>query len=164
MLLERNSRSRQVPAWLAKRSSLILKMLDGANNTRAAAEMGWQRETAGLWRRRWLAAAPTLEQLESEVEFSEEAETALATRLVEILKDKPRPGSPATFSPEQIVAVIAVGCEDPKLSDYPISHWTPGDLRREVIKRGIVQEVSARQVGRFLKRGQPQTAPVALLA
>jgi putative transposase len=164
MLLERNSRSRQVPAWLSKRSSLILKMVDGANNTEAAGELGWQRETAGLWRQRWLEAAPALEQLEREAVLSEGAETTLAAGLAESLKDQPRPGTPATFSPHQIVGIIAVACEDPKLSGYPISHWTPGDLRREIIKRDIVQEISARQVGRFLKRGQPQAPSVALLA
>jgi hypothetical protein len=53
---------------------------------------------------------------------------------------------------EQITAIIALACEAPADSDLPISHWTPPELAREAIKRGIADSISARQVDRFLSR------------
>jgi putative transposase len=162
MLLERYTRMRQASAGLRVRAGLLVKMLDGANNSKAARELDLHRDTARLWRERWRSAALRLEQAEREADPSDDA--GLMAVLEDLLSDQPRPGTPATFSPEQIVAIVAVGCEEPKASGYPVSHWTPGDLRREVIKRQIVETISARQVGRFLKRSQPQAAPLTLLA
>lgn len=67
-----------------------------------------------------------------------------------ILSDAPRIGTPATFTPEQIVQIVAVACEDPQLSDRPITHWTPRELADEVVEREIVTVISPRSVGRFL--------------
>jgi putative transposase len=46
-----------------------------------------------------------------------------------------------------------VGCEDPADSGRPVSHWTPREVAEEVRKRGIVETISTRSVGRFLKSG-----------
>jgi hypothetical protein len=32
-----------------------------------------------------------------------------------------------------------------------VSHWTPTELAAEAIKRGIVEKISPRSVGRFLR-------------
>lgn len=68
-----------------------------------------------------------------------------------VLADAPRPGTPARFSLEQTVEILAIACEKPDASGYPLSHWTPQALRAEAIKRGIVEHISVRHVGRFLK-------------
>ena len=76
-----------------------------------------------------------------------------------MLSDEQRPGGPAKFSLEQIVQIVAVACEQPQSSIRPINHWTPRELAQEVVKRGIVQEISPHSVRRFLKRGYTATAP-----
>jgi hypothetical protein len=83
---------------------------------------------------------------------------------MERVQDAPRPGAPATFSAEQWCQIIALACEPPEASGRPISHWTPRELADEACKRGIVERISERHVGRFLKSGRPQTAPQSLLA
>jgi putative transposase len=80
------------------------------------------------------------------------------------LHDAPRPGTPATFTVEQWCQIMALACEPPEDSARPISHWTPRELAAEAIKRGIVETISERHVGRFLKSGRAQTAPQPLLA
>ena len=95
---------------------------------------------------------------------AQEKEGRLQQHLEQVLADAPRPGSPALFSPEQIIDIIAVACEDPQDSGHPLSHWTPSALAREVIHRQIVASISSRQVGRFLKRGGFKAAPESLLA
>ena len=77
----------------------------------------------------------------------------LTTVIVEALTDHPRAGTPATFTAEQIVQIVAVACEDPADSGRPVSHWTPCEVAEEVRKRGIVETISPRSVGRFLKSG-----------
>jgi putative transposase len=82
----------------------------------------------------------------------------------EILDDAPRPGGPATFSPEQIVQIVAVACEPPDKSDRPISHWTARELADEAKKRQIVKSISSRSVGRFLKTGRLAATSQPVLA
>jgi transposase len=49
----------------------------------------------------------------------------------ERLADAPRSGAPATFTAEQICALVAMTCEKPSESERPISHWRPArDCRR----------------------------------
>jgi putative transposase len=149
-------------ALLVERANLILKMLDGANNTRAALALNLHRDTARQWRQRWLEAIPRLHQVEAQISLEDDA--ALLVVLAEILSDAPRSGAPGTFRAEQIVGMVTIACEDPRASDYPISHWTPGEIAREAVKRKIVTSISAGSVGRFLKGGQNQAAPASLLA
>ncbi len=72
--------------------------------------------------------------------------------VAERLADAPRPGTPATFSAEQICAIVAMACEAPGESARPITHWTHQELADEALKRGIVASISPDSVGRFLKK------------
>jgi putative transposase len=100
-------------------------------------------EAVRLWRTRWEQARTAL---------SEATPEDLEEVMEAILADAPRPGTPATFTPEQVAKIIAVACEKPSDSQRPISHWTPRELADEVTKRGIVHSISVRQVGRFFSR------------
>jgi putative transposase len=160
--LEKLSRSRQKSASLVFRATLILKMLDGLNNSQLARHFDVHPDTPRLWRKRWLEISPRLELLEAELLIDDQA--SLANALENYLRDEPRPGTPATFTPEQIVALLALACESPQLSGYSFEHWTPTDLAREAKKRGLVQQISPSSVWRFLKRDGPQTTSFALLA
>ncbi len=70
----------------------------------------------------------------------------------ERLSDAPRCGAPGKFSPEQVCAIIALACENPKDSDLPISQWSQGEVARQAVKRGIVSSISH---GALLKRCGP---------
>jgi putative transposase len=98
------------------------------------------------------------------VEADEGSDKALTTVIVEALTDYPRAGTPATFTAEQIVQMVAIACEDPADSGRPVSHWTPREVADEVRKRGIVETISTRSVGRFLKSGRFTAASGGLLA
>jgi len=124
-------------------------MLAGANNTSAAAALSLHRDTARGWRQRWLEATARLHQAEAHISL--EADKTMLAVVQEILSDGPRSGTPGTFSAEQIVGLVAIACEDPRASGYPLSHWTPSQIAREAITRQLVSTISARSVGRFLK-------------
>ena len=126
----------------------------GKSNTEMSAELGLVEETIGLWRRRWVEGAKALGQWEGKAKRLREA-------IEKVLGNEARLGCPPTFSAEQVCQVMALACERPPA---PLTHWTQEDLAREVVKRGIAEEISARSVGRFLKSGAAQTAPDQILA
>lgn len=158
-VLHRIQRQQTADQRLVRRASLILALSTNPCVEAVAQKLGLTRPTVRAWRDRWLEANEVLQRVEREQTPPQ------LRRLVElILDDAPRPGKPATFSPEQIVQIIAVACEPPEQSGRPISHWTARELADEVQERGIVATISPRSVGRFLKRGRVAAAPQPLLA
>jgi putative transposase len=153
-ILEELSRSRQVPHSLVQRAEIVLGAAAGKSNTEMSGELGLVEESIGRWRRRWVEGAKALGHWEGKAKRLREA-------IEKLLGDEARRGCPPTFSAEQVCQIIALACERPPV---PLTHWTQEDLAREVVKRGIAEEISARSVGRFLKSGAAQTAPDKLLA
>src|SRR3954452_9354760 len=158
-VLRRIQRQQTADQRLVRRASLILALAAQPCIEAVARQLGLTRVTVRAWRDRWLEATEVLQRAE------QEQTPPQLRRLVElILDDAPRPGKPATFTPEQIVQIIAVACEPPEQSGRPISHWTARELADEVQKRAIVPAISPRSVGRFLKRGRVAAPQEPLLA
>lgn len=65
------------------------------------------------------------------------------------VQDAERSGAPLTFNAEQVIELFAIACEDPEASGRPISQWTARELAEEIVKRGIVESISVRHVGRL---------------
>jgi len=170
--LQQLKRRQRSPQQLVRRVHIILEAATtGTSNTRIAKLLGIDRGQVRTWRKRWLEAAPRL--IAAEEKAKEKAagggesgsNGVLITELVEeVLADEPRPGTPPTFGPEQIVRIVALACEDPREgSGRTITHWTLLELADEAEKRGIVKSISARSVGRFLGRGGFEAPPDTLL-
>ena len=132
--LRRLSRAYKTPRKLAERAPIILLAAAGHAVRETARQLGVWPKTVRRWRARWLAAP---------------AGTSLAARLA----DEPRAGAPATFTPEQVCAIMALACEPPERSALPLSHWSQSELAREAVRRGLVDSISHGSVGRFLKSG-----------
>lgn len=158
--LERLVRSSTVQQRLVLRARIVLAAAGGGLNRDLAQELGVKADTIGLWRRRWAAAQERLAAAEEGTRASD-----LSRCIVETLVDAPRSGWPGIFTPEQIVEIIAIACEEPEgKSDRPVTHWTPREVADEAMKRGIVASISTRTVGRFLKSGRPQAPSDPVLA
>ena len=159
-LLQQIHKRQTAPVRLARRVAILLALDDDPCLEAVAQRLGPTRVSVRLWRDRWLDAADDLRAAEAD----DASDQTLLGLIEAILDDAPRSGKPATFSPEQIVQIVAVACEPPEKSGRPISHWTSAELADEVKKRGIVKAISPRSVGRFLKRGSPSAAQEPLLA
>jgi putative transposase len=131
--LDRLVRGHSTPQQLALRARIILLAAEGIGNRESARRLGVTVQTVRCWRRRW----------------DGEPDLVLADRLA----DAPRPGTPPTFTAEQICAIVALACEPPDASGVPITHWSQSALAREAIKRGLVETISHGSIGRFLKGG-----------
>jgi transposase len=126
-------RAHSTPQQLGLRARIILMAADGIANRVIARELAISVLTVRLWRRRW--------------------DTEPAPDAARRLADAPRPGTPPSFTPEQICAILALACEPPETSGVPITHWSQSALAREAVNRGMVQSISHSSVGRFLKGG-----------
>ena len=152
--LEQIARRQTSPQRLVRRAKILLALETGANQCHVMRQLHLNRGTVQAWRQRWLALASKLAQ----IEVDGGRDKALTAMIVAALTDHPRSGTPATFTAEQIVQIVAVACEDPTDSGRPVSHWTPREVAAEVRKRGIVATSSTRSVGRFFTSGR-FTAP-----
>jgi putative transposase len=159
-LLEHLRRCQTTSVRLARRVAVLLALADDPCLERVASGLRLTRVSVRLWRDRWLDAADRLRVAEADGR----SEPELLGLIEAALDDAPRPGGPATFSPEQIVGVVAVACEPPERSGRPISHWTARELADEAKKRKIVSDISPRTVSRFLKTGGVAASSEPVLA
>lgn len=149
-LLEEFSKSRTIGKCLVQRATIVLLGFAGMFNEDIALQVGLNRMQVGLWRQRWRDAWDALCVWECTEPHR------LREAIVDVLSDAPRPGTPATFTAEQVSQIVALACEPPKLSGRPIDHWTLRELRDEAIKRTIVTAISVSQIGRFLQQAAVQ--------
>src|SRR6478736_5268212 len=151
-VLTRLVRAHTTPRKLAERARMILLAAAGTGVRDIARQLGVWPKTVRHWQRRWRSAP---------VPSAKNGDAAIAQRLA----DAPRPGAPATFTPEQICAIVALACEQPAAaSDLPLSHWSRSELARCAVERGIIERISRSSVGRFLKQAAPRAAPRAGVA
>jgi len=134
--LERLVRRPSTSQQLALRGRIILAADAGKNNSQIARELGISVETVRAWRTRWLG----LQGIAPD-------DLSVAERLADV----PRPGRPSQITAEQVCQVQALACEQPK--ERPISQWTGRELADEVMRRGIIAQISPRHAARLLKKG-----------
>ena len=144
-ILNELRRSKTESASVVQRAAIIALAWEGRLNEEITAEVGLGRMEVGKWRRRWQDAWEDLTVLEC----SEPRRLRQAIR--DTLRDAPRSGGPGKFTAEQITEILALACEPPEKSGRPITHWTNAELRAEVIKRGIVDDISVSQIGKYLR-------------
>jgi putative transposase len=126
------------PQQIARRARIVLAAGAGHSNCQIAREHGVSLDTVRLWRERWLLFSPMpLEELSVQ----------------ERLEDAPRPGRKARITAEQVCEIMALACEKPAESKRPISQWSGSELADEIMRRGIVESISARHAQRLLKKG-----------
>lgn len=142
------------------RAQLILAIAEGSPNSLIAQRLNCSIPKVRAWRRKWLESQSHFQQIESDPEKQSQLEAILR----EFLQDRPRPGTPATYTSEEYCQILALALAPPEESGRPITEWTSGELADECKKRGITSGISERQIGRFLKRIRCQTPSKSLLA
>jgi putative transposase len=124
-VLDRLVRTHSTPQQLALRAHIIVQAADGIGVRASARELAIWPKTVRYWRERWRNAAVRQSDPER-------------------LADAQRSGAPATFTPEQICALVAMTCEKPSESERPISHWSQREIADEAIATGPQEVLVAR--------------------
>lgn len=134
--LEALARRPSTAQQIALRARIILRASRGDSHGQISRDLGISKDMSRLWRKRWLEVS------------------VRGIPVIERLRDAPRPGTPATFSLEQITQLYALACAPPAQFGRPISHWSPRELADEMVKQGLVEEISERHVGRLLAEAE----------
>ena len=145
-ILTENASGTHTPLHIKIRSQIILNAAKGWSNSTIEENMGIDHKTARKWRGRYGNRYEELKRIEAEEPHK------LRGEIHKTLSDAGRIGAPPKFKDEQVATIIAMSCESPSRFDLPFSNWTPELLQIEVIKLGIVDSISVRQIERFLKR------------
>ena len=143
-ILTEFSKSRTFGTSLVMRSKIVLSAANGKSNNEIEREEKLDKNTVKRWRDRFAAKFEVLKKIDSDQPHK------LRASLIEALSDNPRPGATPTYTDGQVAAILALACMCPSKFGLPFSHWTAGSLRDEAIVLGIVDDISVRQVGRYL--------------
>jgi hypothetical protein len=148
-VLQELSRSRKESYQLVERAKLILYIVDSGNlsSLKVKDHFGSSEKWVKQWRKRWSLRQAGLASQEESL-----SEKAYGQAVRQALSDQERSGAPPTYSVEQQCRLYELACQPPSDSGYPLSHWDRKSLRMELIKRGIVEDISVSTVARFLKK------------
>jgi|SRR4051812_11420633 putative transposase len=148
-LLQQLSQSRSESYRIVERARLIVQIiaLGNPSNLKVQTSFGNREAWVKKWRKRWFLRQAGLAHQEATL-----SEKAYRQALRAALEDEERSGAPPTFSVEQQCRLYELACQPPGQSDYPLSHWDSKTLRLELLKRGIVPDISVSTVARFLKK------------
>ena len=136
--LEQITRRHRSEQQQAQRARIVLAAEQGRSNAQIGRELALNVDTVRLWRDRWVG----LQGIDLET-FS----------VAERLQDAPRPGAPPKFMEEHRCQMAAFACEAPMKAGRPISQWTGREMAEELMKRGIVEQISPRHASYLLKKG-----------
>lgn len=121
-----------------QRARIVLLAEQGCSNAQIGRELALNVDTVRLWRDRWVG----LQGIDLKT-------LSVANRL----QDAPRPGAPPKFTEEHRCQMAALACEAPMKAGRPISQWTGREIAEELVKRGIVEQISPRHASYLLKKG-----------
>ena len=111
---------------------VLLANGEGWSNQAIAEELKIHKADVTVWTRRW-------------VECGHDP-------LAERLRDRSRPGRPATIGADQWCRIVALACEPPQEHGRPITHWSSRELAAEAIGQGIVESLSQGHLRKTLKK------------
>ena len=126
------------PHHLVLRARVIVAAATGQTNGAIAQQLGRPIDFVRRWRQHWQA-------------FHGVSLTDLPVE--DRLADIPRPGRPSSITPEQVCQIVALACAAPSASGRPISQWSGTELADEIVRQGIVTQISPRHALRLLKKG-----------
>ncbi|MFJ8577152.1 IS630 family transposase [Micromonospora sp. NPDC093277] len=124
--LQRLARRPTASYRMVVRARIVLAAAGGASNTAIAADQRVHVDTVRKWRVRFWQ------------------------RRLDGLTDVPRPGRPRRFTDVQTAQVKALACELPADRGVPLSRWSAADLADEAVAAGVVDDISASTVTRWL--------------
>lgn len=138
-----------IPAHYQKRVSILLYIDEGLGVLATSRKLPTSAPTVSKWTKRWLANFDDLCAYEAQQSPSD---SALLSRMLAILSDAPRTGSPPRISLSEKEKLMALACQKPKDFGIPLSAWNREMLAKVAIAEGIVEKISGGYVSKILKK------------
>jgi transposase len=143
---------RSVDRQYIERVSIVVFSYEGQSQTAIAQNLGLDYETVRLWRSRWLSSYCVLLDYEKGIGGAGIKDYQLLDKILSLLSDKPRSGAPRVITVAQEQLLTALACEPP--CDYGVirTNWSHETLAQIALEKGIFEQISARYVGKLLKK------------
>jgi len=125
--LESWVRSRSKPYGLVRRAQIILLLDQGVTITKVARNVNVTRVVVRNWAKRFIQYG------------------------INGLYDEPGRGRKPVFSPDVAMHIIKIACERPDLRERSLSQWDCTEIARELVRSGVVDDISTETVRRILK-------------
>jgi uncharacterized protein (DUF1697 family) len=145
-IIEKLSKGRKTAECIKERAKILVENKVNSNKSKTAKILNTSRNRVTRWENRWKITSTELDRIEVEEPHK------LKRTIISILSDRWRSGKPPRIASEQVASIIYISLQKPEHLGLPISHWTSETLRKKVIEMGIVDTISERQIGRYLKQ------------
>lgn len=157
-LLDKERSRHKCGRQLYKRIDIVLRCSDGQSNKHIARELGMSVNTVKSWRKRWQSSYEKLKAFELGKDGKGINDTLLSAKLLEILSDAPRSGTPCRISMAQKQQIVALACGPPRDHGIEMNNWTLVKLAEVAVDKQIVSTISSSYVGKILKNKRVATS------
>jgi transposase len=151
-ILSEVSRQRTSARHLQERAAIIVLSSNGESQAEISRVLGLDYETIRLWRKRWHRAYENLQTWSQGPKNKGVKDLELKNKMLEILTDAKRKGTPAKYTNEQIDLLTALACENPDKYGVLHANWTYKELARISVQQGIFTSMIPRTIGKLLKK------------
>lgn len=146
--LKKYKNKRTISMQEKQRIEIILYSSSGKTNTLISEQLNLNQNTVAKWRNRW---SESMEQLE-EYEQEEVSDAELLNRMLAILSDSPRSGTPTRISMQEKQHIVALACRSPEEFGLPMTQWNREMLAHVAMSEAMVKKISPRYVSEVLKK------------
>ncbi len=157
-VLEGYIAKRSTPIHEIKRIKIILKASKGQSTYSISQQLGFCMNTITKWRKAWKRSYEELIVFEKGKLGDGVSDFELLKRMLSVVEDKKRPGSPPKFTMSQKKQIVALACRKPSDYNIPMSSWSHEMLAHVAVAEKIVESISRRTVGNILKKSGSKTA------
>ena len=158
-LLRQYSNKASISRHMHQRITIVLQAHQGNSNLGIARSLSITANTVKKWRDRWVDSYEQLCFYERDAAQQQELSGGKRVkRMLAILSDAPRSGTPVRISLAEKQKLMALACKKPEDFGVPMTRWNREMLAQIAQEQGIVEKISPRYVGKLLKN-PPTTAP-----
>jgi transposase len=150
-ILEKYVRKGKAQARLKTRAEIILLAAEGAGNNQIGRHLKKNNFTVRKWRDRWAESYDDLQTFANGCDGGV-SDSELEKRMLQILTDAPRPGTPPVITEEEKQRIRVMACQKPEEYGYPHAQWSHRLLAKAIVEEKILDEISPVYVGIILKK------------
>lgn len=137
---------------IAKRICIILRSSEGESSYSISKGMGIKYDSVQRWRNRWELGYESLLIYEQGDSGEGVKDISLLKKMLELLEDKERSGTPSRISLSAKQQIAAIACGQPSDYGIPQTKWTHELLAEVAQSEKVVSKISARYIGVLLKK------------
>lgn len=153
-ILEKYVRTGKAQARLTLRAEIILLATSGDGNHAIGNKLGKYNSTVRQGRNKWADSYHELQKCVRGNPHEGISDFELDRKMLEMLTDEPRSGTPPVITKEQQEPIRAMAGQKPEESGYPHTPWSHRLLAKAVVREKILDDISPVDVGLILKKMQ----------